>query len=119
MRQGGSSYPHPQSAQQSRNHFVAVLGIKPTDSSSLGIVFVSDVADVLTAVSVPREQKCDAVGKFTKAMDDGVKELLTVGQEHWKRCTGRKCCSPRLSWDPDPHTRGWIELHPAALKLLP
>ncbi|XP_045150349.1 sorting nexin-9 isoform X1 [Echinops telfairi] len=34
------------------------------------------------------EQKCDAVSKFTKAMDDGVKELLTVGQEHWKRCTG-------------------------------
>uniref|UniRef100_A0A8C2NS60 Sorting nexin n=1 Tax=Capra hircus TaxID=9925 RepID=A0A8C2NS60_CAPHI len=34
------------------------------------------------------EQKCDAVGKFTKAMDDGVKELLNVGQEHWKRCTG-------------------------------
>lgn len=40
-----------------------------------------------------REQKCDAVGKFTKAMDDGVKELLTVGQEHWKRCTGRECSS--------------------------
>ncbi|XP_061480211.1 sorting nexin-9 isoform X2 [Rhineura floridana] len=35
------------------------------------------------------EQKCDAVGRFTKAMDDGVKELLTVGHEHWKRCTGR------------------------------
>ncbi|XP_048344110.1 sorting nexin-9 isoform X1 [Sphaerodactylus townsendi] len=34
------------------------------------------------------EQKCDAVGRFTKAMDDGVKELLTVGNEHWKRCTG-------------------------------
>ncbi|NWW43935.1 SNX9 protein, partial [Pedionomus torquatus] len=34
------------------------------------------------------EQKCDAVGRFTKAMDDGVRELLTVGQEHWKRCTG-------------------------------
>ncbi|XP_056342239.1 sorting nexin-9 isoform X2 [Oenanthe melanoleuca] len=34
------------------------------------------------------EQKCDAVGRFTKAMDDGVKELLTVGHEHWKRCTG-------------------------------
>lgn len=45
-----------------------------------------------------REQKCDAVGKFTKAMDDGVKELLTVGQEHWKRCTGRKCHpGPRLA----------------------
>lgn len=95
------------------------LGSNPRTQAVLGIVFVSDIADVLTAVSVPREQKCDAVGKFTKAMDDGVKELLTVGQEHWKRCTGRKCCSPRLSWDPDPHTRGWIELHPAALKLLP
>ncbi|OCT77954.1 hypothetical protein XELAEV_18029052mg, partial [Xenopus laevis] len=34
------------------------------------------------------EQKCEAVSRFTKAMDDGVKELLTVGQEHWKRCTG-------------------------------
>lgn len=33
------------------------------------------------------------MGRFTKAMDDGVKELLTVGQEHWKRCTGRKCPS--------------------------
>ncbi|MEE6520435.1 hypothetical protein FKM82_018305 [Ascaphus truei] len=35
-----------------------------------------------------REQKCEAVSKFTKAMDDGVKDLLNVGQEHWKRCTG-------------------------------
>uniref|UniRef100_A0A8C5PIN8 Sorting nexin n=1 Tax=Leptobrachium leishanense TaxID=445787 RepID=A0A8C5PIN8_9ANUR len=34
------------------------------------------------------EQKCEAVGKFTRAMDDGVKDLLNVGQEHWKRCTG-------------------------------
>ena len=44
-------------------------------------------------LSPRREQKCDAVGKFTKAMDDGVKELLTVGQEHWKRCTGRECAA--------------------------
>lgn len=36
-----------------------------------------------------REQKCDQFSRFTKAMDDGVKDLLTVGQEHWKRCTGR------------------------------
>ncbi|XP_018422696.1 PREDICTED: sorting nexin-9 isoform X1 [Nanorana parkeri] len=34
------------------------------------------------------EQKCEAVGRFTRAMDDGVKDLLNVGQEHWKRCTG-------------------------------
>ncbi|KAJ8270509.1 hypothetical protein GJAV_G00115750 [Gymnothorax javanicus] len=34
------------------------------------------------------EQKCEMFSRFTKAMDDGVKDLLNVGQEHWKRCTG-------------------------------
>ncbi|XP_063079465.1 sorting nexin-9b isoform X2 [Engraulis encrasicolus] len=34
------------------------------------------------------EHKCEQFSRFTKAMDDGVKDLLTVGQEHWKRCTG-------------------------------
>ncbi|XP_036003324.1 sorting nexin-9b isoform X3 [Fundulus heteroclitus] len=34
------------------------------------------------------EQKCEQFSKFTKAMDDSVKEILTVGHEHWKRCTG-------------------------------
>uniref|UniRef100_A0A8D0AUZ7 Sorting nexin n=1 Tax=Sander lucioperca TaxID=283035 RepID=A0A8D0AUZ7_SANLU len=34
------------------------------------------------------EQKCEQFNRFTKAMDDGVKEILTVGNEHWKRCTG-------------------------------
>ncbi|XP_055088230.1 sorting nexin-9b isoform X3 [Periophthalmus magnuspinnatus] len=34
------------------------------------------------------EQKCEQFSRFTKAMDDGVKEILTVGHEHWKRCTG-------------------------------
>ncbi|XP_077566905.1 sorting nexin-9b [Stigmatopora nigra] len=34
------------------------------------------------------EQKCEHFSRFTKAMDDGVKEILTVGHEHWKRCTG-------------------------------
>uniref|UniRef100_A0A3Q2XVA2 Sorting nexin n=1 Tax=Hippocampus comes TaxID=109280 RepID=A0A3Q2XVA2_HIPCM len=34
------------------------------------------------------EQKCEQFNRFTKAMDDGVKEILTVGHEHWKRCTG-------------------------------
>lgn len=38
---------------------------------------------------VHREQKCEQFSRFTKAMDDGVKEILTVGHEHWKRCTGR------------------------------
>lgn len=61
---------------------------------------------VIFLVFLPhREQKCDAVGKFTKAMDDGVKELLTVGQEHWKRCTGRECPRRRGSCLPG-HTPG-------------
>ncbi|XP_066554173.1 sorting nexin-9b isoform X2 [Amia ocellicauda] len=34
------------------------------------------------------EQKCELFSRFTKSMDDGVKDLLNVGQEHWKRCTG-------------------------------
>ncbi|KAI5615097.1 sorting nexin-9 isoform X1 [Silurus asotus] len=34
------------------------------------------------------EQKCEQFSRFTKAMDDGVKDLLNVGNEHWKRCTG-------------------------------
>ncbi|XP_062303021.1 sorting nexin-9a isoform X1 [Osmerus eperlanus] len=34
------------------------------------------------------EQKCEMYSRFTKAMDDGVKDLLNVGQVHWKRCTG-------------------------------
>ncbi|XP_043552098.1 sorting nexin-9-like isoform X2 [Chiloscyllium plagiosum] len=34
------------------------------------------------------EQKVEMFSKFTKAMDDGVKELLSVGQEHWKSCAG-------------------------------
>uniref|UniRef100_A0A3P8RXS4 Sorting nexin n=1 Tax=Amphiprion percula TaxID=161767 RepID=A0A3P8RXS4_AMPPE len=36
------------------------------------------------------DQKCEQFSRFTKAMDDGVKEILTVGNEHWKRCTGRE-----------------------------
>ncbi|KAK0149608.1 Sorting nexin-9 [Merluccius polli] len=34
------------------------------------------------------EQKCEHYSRFTKAMDDGVKDLLAVGLTHWKRCTG-------------------------------
>ncbi|KAK2883922.1 hypothetical protein Q8A67_017559 [Cirrhinus molitorella] len=34
------------------------------------------------------EQKCEQFNRFSRAMDDGVKDLLTIGNEHWKRCTG-------------------------------
>lgn len=37
-----------------------------------------------------REQKCEQFNRFTKTMDDGVKDLLNIGNEHWKRCTGRE-----------------------------
>uniref|UniRef100_A0A3Q4HHC0 Sorting nexin 9 n=1 Tax=Neolamprologus brichardi TaxID=32507 RepID=A0A3Q4HHC0_NEOBR len=34
------------------------------------------------------EQRCEHYSRFTKSMDDGVRELLNVGHAHWKRCTG-------------------------------
>ncbi|XP_044043501.1 sorting nexin-9-like [Siniperca chuatsi] len=34
------------------------------------------------------EQKCEHYSRFTKSMEDGVRELLNVGHAHWKRCTG-------------------------------
>uniref|UniRef100_A0A3P8SFM1 Sorting nexin 9 n=1 Tax=Amphiprion percula TaxID=161767 RepID=A0A3P8SFM1_AMPPE len=34
------------------------------------------------------EQRCEQYSRFTKSMDDGVRELLNVGHTHWKRCTG-------------------------------
>ncbi|XP_065808195.1 sorting nexin-9 isoform X2 [Labrus bergylta] len=34
------------------------------------------------------EQKCEHYSRFTRSMDDGVRELLNVGHTHWKRCTG-------------------------------
>ncbi|XP_067439360.1 sorting nexin-9-like isoform X2 [Thunnus thynnus] len=43
-------------------------------------------ATELDAVEV--EQRCEQYSRFTKLMDDGVKELLNVGNTHWKRCTG-------------------------------
>uniref|UniRef100_A0A3Q4HDW4 Sorting nexin 9 n=1 Tax=Neolamprologus brichardi TaxID=32507 RepID=A0A3Q4HDW4_NEOBR len=33
-------------------------------------------------------QRCEHYSRFTKSMDDGVRELLNVGHAHWKRCTG-------------------------------
>uniref|UniRef100_A0A671R7X2 Sorting nexin n=1 Tax=Sinocyclocheilus anshuiensis TaxID=1608454 RepID=A0A671R7X2_9TELE len=36
------------------------------------------------------EQKYEMYSQFTRSMDNSVKELLTVGHLHWKRCTGRE-----------------------------
>lgn len=57
---------------------------------------------VKTFFSLPHlytsEQKCDMYNRFTKAMDDGVKDLLSVGHLHWKRCTGRKYLFWSQAW---------------------
>uniref|UniRef100_A0A7N6A6H6 Sorting nexin n=1 Tax=Anabas testudineus TaxID=64144 RepID=A0A7N6A6H6_ANATE len=34
------------------------------------------------------EHRCEHYSRFTKSMDEGVRELLNVGHTHWKRCTG-------------------------------
>ncbi|XP_068609628.1 sorting nexin-9b [Brachionichthys hirsutus] len=55
----------------------------------VGVMIFSTIepeAQDLDALEV--EQKCEQFSRFTKSMDDGVKEILTVGNEHWKRCTG-------------------------------
>ncbi|KAK0148102.1 Sorting nexin-9 [Merluccius polli] len=62
---------------------------KAEKDETVGVMIFSTIepeAPDLDPIEV--EQKCEQFSRFTKAMDDGVKEILTVGQEHWKRCTG-------------------------------
>ncbi|KAF7664006.1 hypothetical protein LDENG_00192200 [Lucifuga dentata] len=62
---------------------------KAEKDETVGVMIFSTIepeAPDLDLVEV--EQKCEQFSRFTKAMDDGVKEILTVGHEHWKRCTG-------------------------------
>ncbi|KAM3602938.1 uncharacterized protein V6R79_013554 [Siganus canaliculatus] len=62
---------------------------KAEKDETVGVMIFSTIepeAPDLELVEV--DQKCEQFSRFTKAMDDGVKEILTVGHEHWKRCTG-------------------------------
>uniref|UniRef100_A0A3B4WXP4 Sorting nexin n=1 Tax=Seriola lalandi dorsalis TaxID=1841481 RepID=A0A3B4WXP4_SERLL len=62
---------------------------KAEKDETVGVMIFSTIepeAPDLDPVEV--DQKCEQFSRFTKAMDDGVKEILTVGNEHWKRCTG-------------------------------
>uniref|UniRef100_A0A668AQ82 Sorting nexin n=1 Tax=Myripristis murdjan TaxID=586833 RepID=A0A668AQ82_9TELE len=62
---------------------------KAEKDETVGVMIFSTIepeAPDLDPIEV--EQKCEQFSRFTRAMDDGVKEILTVGQEHWKRCTG-------------------------------
>uniref|UniRef100_A0A673VXA5 Sorting nexin n=1 Tax=Salmo trutta TaxID=8032 RepID=A0A673VXA5_SALTR len=63
---------------------------KAEKDEDVGVMIFSSIeAEAPDLDPIEVEQKCDQFSRFTKAMDDGVKDLLTVGQEHWKRCTGR------------------------------
>ncbi|XP_078261861.1 sorting nexin-9-like [Rhinoraja longicauda] len=66
------------------------LGKRKTEKDDVvGVMIFSTVEPPAEDVGLfDAEQKVESFSKFTKAMDDGVKELLNVGQEHWKRCTG-------------------------------
>uniref|UniRef100_A0A3Q4HIV0 Sorting nexin 9b n=1 Tax=Neolamprologus brichardi TaxID=32507 RepID=A0A3Q4HIV0_NEOBR len=62
---------------------------KAEKDETVGVMIFSTIepeAPDLDLIEV--EQKCEQFSRFTKSMDDGVKEILTVGHEHWKRCTG-------------------------------
>uniref|UniRef100_A0A673VMD3 Sorting nexin n=1 Tax=Salmo trutta TaxID=8032 RepID=A0A673VMD3_SALTR len=62
---------------------------KAEKDEDVGVMIFSSIeAEAPDLDPIEVEQKCDQFSRFTKAMDDGVKDLLTVGQEHWKRCTG-------------------------------
>uniref|UniRef100_A0A8D3APH0 Sorting nexin n=1 Tax=Scophthalmus maximus TaxID=52904 RepID=A0A8D3APH0_SCOMX len=62
---------------------------KAEKDETVGVMIFSTIEPEATDLDpVEVEQKCEQFSRFTKAMDDGVKEILTVGNEHWKRCTG-------------------------------
>lgn len=66
------------------------LGKRKTEKDDVvGVMIFSTVEPPPEDIGLlDAEQKVELFSKFTKAMDDGVKDLLNVGQEHWKRCTG-------------------------------
>ncbi|XP_012692184.1 sorting nexin-9a [Clupea harengus] len=62
---------------------------KAEKDETMGVMIFSTIepeAPDLDPIEI--EQKCDMYSRFTKTMDDGVKDLLNVGNLHWKRCTG-------------------------------
>ncbi|KAM9703438.1 sorting nexin-9b isoform 4-T4 [Menidia menidia] len=62
---------------------------KAEKDETVGVMIFSTIEPEAADLDLSEvDQKCEQFSRFTKAMDDGVKEILTVGQEHWKRCTG-------------------------------
>uniref|UniRef100_A0A665U771 Sorting nexin n=1 Tax=Echeneis naucrates TaxID=173247 RepID=A0A665U771_ECHNA len=62
---------------------------KAEKDETVGVMIFSTIEPEAPDIDlIEVDQKCEQFSRFTKAMDDGVKEILTVGHEHWKRCTG-------------------------------
>ncbi|KAI1897240.1 hypothetical protein AGOR_G00081270 [Albula goreensis] len=62
---------------------------KAEKDETVGVMIFSTIEPEAPDIDpIEVEQKCEMFSRFTRSMDDGVKDLLTVGQEHWKRCTG-------------------------------
>ncbi|XP_039604985.1 sorting nexin-9-like isoform X1 [Polypterus senegalus] len=61
---------------------------KAEKDETVGVMIFSTIEpEAVDLDPIEVEQKCELFSRFTKSMDDGVKDLLNVGQEHWKRCT--------------------------------
>lgn len=92
-RDGGSDDLHHDRARRPRPGPVG--SVSPAEHKAGNILGClagkADCLCVCVCCRWRRERKCDQFSHFSKAMDDGVKEILTVGHEHWKRCTGRTC----------------------------
>ncbi|KAL4623904.1 sorting nexin-9-like [Arapaima gigas] len=62
---------------------------KAEKDETVGVMFFSQIEAEAPELGLDEvERKCESFNRFTKAMDDKVKELLAVGHDHWKRCTG-------------------------------
>lgn len=62
---------------------------KAEKDERVGVMVFSTVdPDIRELDPTEVEQKCETFGRFSRSMDDGVKDLLAVGHLHWKRCTG-------------------------------
>uniref|UniRef100_A0A8C9U619 Sorting nexin 9a n=1 Tax=Scleropages formosus TaxID=113540 RepID=A0A8C9U619_SCLFO len=62
---------------------------KAEKDETVGVMIFSQIEAEAPELGLDEvERKCESFSRFTKAMDDKVKDLLAVGHDHWKRCTG-------------------------------
>ncbi|KAK7142136.1 hypothetical protein R3I94_011738 [Phoxinus phoxinus] len=62
---------------------------KAEKDETVGVKIFSTIDPELPEIdSTQVEQKFETYSQFSRSMDNSVKELLAVGNLHWKRCTG-------------------------------